>query len=146
MKTKMKSVLFSVMAAVGLSLALPAQAQSGGDAAGKPNKERRDADPAERLQRMKEHLGLSDAQVTEIKAIFAAEREEVMAKRKELGKDATPEDRKEAMQEIRAKYRTQLEAVLTEDQKAMLPKGDRGPKGPKGPAGGGQGAGGPPDA
>ncbi len=154
MKTKLQSVFFSVMLAAGMGLALPAHAQAEGGE-GQPRKERRQMDPAARLEAMKERLGLTEEQVTQIKAIFAAEREELAAKRKELGEDATPEARREAMQAIRAKYRAQLEAVLTEEQKAKLPKpgewqggprGEKGEKGEKGPKPPRDGAGGPPDA
>lgn len=151
MKTKLQSVLFTAMLAVGMGLALPAHAQADGGE-GKPKKERRQMDPAARLEAMKEHLGLSEEQVAKIKEIFAAEREEVAAKRKELGEDVSPEDRRAAMQPIREKYRAQMEAVLTEEQKAKLPKpgewqgGPRGEKGEKGQKPKRDGAGGPPDA
>lgn len=151
MKTKLQSVLFSAVLAAGMSLALPAYAQAEGGE-GKPKMERRQADPAARLEAMKERLGLSEEQVAKLKEIFAAEREEIAAKRKELGQDADPEARRAAMQPIREKYRAQMEAVLTDEQKAKLPKpgewqnGPRGEKGEKGQKPKRDGAGGPPDA
>lgn len=147
MKTKLQSVLFSAVLAAGMSLAVPAYAQAEGGE-GEPKRERR-MDPAARLEAMKERLGLSDDQVAKIKEIFAAEREEIAAKRKELGEDAAPEARREAMQAIRAKYRAQMEAVLTDEQKAKLPKPgewQNGPRGERGEKGKRDGAGGPPDA
>ena len=153
MKTKLQSVLFSVMLAAGMGLALPAYAQAEGGE-GEPRRERR-MDPAARLEALKERLGLSEDQVSKIKEIFAAEREELAAKRKELGEDSSPEARREAMQTIRAKYRAQMEAVLTEEQKAKLPKpgewqngprGERGEKSENGAKPPRDGAGGPPAA
>lgn len=147
MKTKLQSVLFSAVLAAGMSLAVPAFAQAEGGE-GQPRRERR-MDPAARLEAMKERLGLSEEQVAKIKEIFAAEREEIAAKRKELGDDPAPEARRAAMQPIREKYRAQMEAVLTEEQKAKLPKPGEWQNGPRGQGDDKpkrDGAGGPPDA
>lgn len=94
--------------------------------------------PAERLARLKEALGLTDAQVEQLKKIFAAEREEIAAKRKELGQDADRAAIREAMQAIREKYKAQIDAVLTEEQRAKFAEmNKRGPR-PGGPDGEGK--------
>lgn len=154
MKTKTQTVMWSLLLAVGLSAALPmARAEDG--AAEKPQKERREGGPAGRLEAMRQRLGLTDAQVAQLKEIFAAEREELMAKRKELGKDADRQAAREASQAIREKYRSKIESVLTAEQLEKWTKqrerrqgggpggGEgkerRGPGGPGGAGGPGEG-------
>lgn len=144
MKTKLQSVMWSMLLAAGLTAALPVvrAQEEGGE---KPKKERAErperppggGGPAQRLEMMRERLGLTDAQVEQLKPIFAAEREEVTAKRKELGKDADRAAVREAMQAIREKYRPQVEAVLTPEQREKVAAArERGPGGPGGPGGG----------
>ncbi len=143
MKTKLQSVMWSMLLAAGLTAALPVvRAQDEGGE--KPKKERAErperppggGGPAQRLEMTRERLGLTDAQVEQLKPIFAAEREEVAAKRKELGKEADRAAVREAMQAIREKYRPQVEAVLTPEQlEKVAAARERGPGGP----GGGEG-------
>lgn len=148
MKTKLQSVMWSMLLAAGLTAALPVvrAQEEGGE---KPKKERAErperpaggGGPAQRLEMMRERLGLTDAQVEQLKPIFAAEREETMAKRKELGKDADRAAVREAMQAIREKYRPQIEAILTPEQREKVAAvRERGPGGPGGQGGyGGEG-------
>lgn len=146
MNTKTQSMIWSGLLMAGLLIAVPAaQAQSEGGE--RPKKERREGGSGERLEMLRERLGLTDAQVAQLKPILAAEREELAAKRKELGKDADRETVREAMREIHEKYQPQIQAVLTAEQKEKLAKlRERREKkggGPGGPGGGGPGGGGP---
>lgn len=150
MKTKLQSVMWSVLLAAGLTAALPA-ARAQDEGGEKPKKERAErperpaggGGPAQRLEMMRERLGLTDAQVEQLKPILAAEREEVAAKRKELGKDADRAAVREAMQAIREKYRPQIEAILTPEQREKVAAArERGQGGPGGQGGQGGGYGG----
>ncbi len=141
MKTKVSVLVFSALMAVGavLTTSVRAQPAPGGESAEKPSAKERgerraQPEPGERLQKMREHLGLTDEQVAKLKPIFAAELEEMKAKRKELGQDATREDRRAAMEALREKYQPQVEAVLTGEQKAKVAKmRERRSGGPEGP-------------
>ncbi len=136
-----RSLFCSALLLTGLALAPGARAQDE-QRPEKPKKEQRQERRGDRLEMLKEELALTDAQVEKLKPIFAAEREEVMAARKELGQDADRAAVREKMQAIREKYKPQIAAILTEEQKAKMEQlRERGPKGPKGP-----GAGGPPPA
>ncbi len=145
MKTKVSALMLSALLAAGAVLTTSVQAQPAPDGetgpGGKsPAKERgerpKQPEPGERLEKMREHLGLTDDQVAKLKPIFAAEVEEMKAKRKELGKDATREERRAAMEATREKYKTQVDAVLTAEQKAKVAKmRERRPGGPDAPEG-----------
>lgn len=138
MKSKMKTVIWSLALAGGLLAALPAQAQEQGHGE-KPRQERRGGGGMN-IEAMKERLGLTEEQVAKLKPILAAQREEIAAKRKELGEDADRQAVMEAMKPIREKYKTQIEAVLTPEQKEKLAAvRERGPGGPGGPGGQGEG-------
>lgn len=134
-----RTLISSVLLLVGLTLAPALRAQDGPE---KPKKEQRQERRGDRLKMLKQELALTDAQVEQLKPIFAAEREEVSTLRKELGKDADRAVVREKMQAIREKYKPQIAAILTDEQKAKMEMlRERAPKGPKGP-----GAGGPPPA
>lgn len=137
MKTKMQSVMWSLALATGLMAALPV-VRAADENGQPPKKEQRQGGPGMNLEMLREKLKLTDAQVEKLKPILAAEREEVMAKRKELGQDADREKMREAMKTIREKYKAQIEAVLTPEQKELFAKlrERRGPGGPGGPGGG----------
>jgi Spy/CpxP family protein refolding chaperone len=124
MKTKSCILMFSTLLAAFALLAAPASAQP---AEGKDKDKKSESGPkrpggGERLEQMRERLGLTDAQIEQLRPIFAAEREELMAKRKELGKDATREERREAMREVHEKYQDRIQAVLTDEQKEKIGK------------------------
>jgi hypothetical protein len=141
MNTTTRSLLCGALLLTGLALAPGVRAQDE-QRPEKPRKEQRQERRGDRLEMLKEELSLTDAQIEQLKPIFAAEREEVMAARKELGQDADRAVVREKMQAIREKYKPQIAAILTEEQKAKMEQlRERGPKGPKGP-----GAGGPPPA
>lgn len=141
MKTKLTSVLCLSAVVAGLALAtVPARAEPG--ESGRPEKKRAELrrERGDRLEKMKEHLGLTDEQVAKLKPVFEAERAEMQAAREKLGEDATRKERMEAARAIHEKYRPQIAAVLTEEQKAKLEKmrdkmRERGPGGPGGPGG-----------
>ncbi len=136
-----RTLLCSALLLAGLTLAPALRAQDEQHSE-KPKKEQKQERRGDRLEMLKEELALTDAQVEKLKPIFAAEREEGAALRKELGKDADRAVVREKMQAIREKYKPQVAAILTEEQKAKMEKlRERGPKGPKAP-----GAGGPPPA
>jgi Spy/CpxP family protein refolding chaperone len=143
MKTKVNALMLSALLAAGTVLTASMQAQPapagepGGNSPAKERGERpKQPEPGERLEKMREHLGLTDDQVAKLKPIFASEIEEMKAKRKELGKDATREERRAAMEAMREKYQTQVDAVLTAEQKAKVAKmRERRPGGPGGPEG-----------
>lgn len=141
MNTHTRSLLCGALLLAGLALGPTVRAQDE-QRPEKPRKEQRQERRGDRLEMLKEELALTDAQIEKLKPIFAAEREEVMAARKELGQDADRAVVREKMQAIREKFKPQIAAILTEEQKAKMEQlRERGPKGPKGP-----GAGGPPPA
>lgn len=141
MKTKMKTVIWSLALAGGLLAALPAQAQEQGGE--KPRQERRaGGGGGMNVEALKERLGLTDEQVAKLKPILAAQREEIAAKRKELGEGADRAAVMEAMKPIREKYKAQIDAVLTPEQKEKFAKfAERRQGGPGGPGGGQDGEG-----
>ena len=136
-----RSLLCSALLLAGLTLAPTLRAQDE-QPSEKPRKEQKQERSGDRLEMLKTQLALTDDQVEKLKPLFAAERQETAALRKELGKDADRAEVREKMQAIREKYKPQFAAILTEEQKAKMEKlRERGPKGPKAP-----GAGGPPPA
>ena len=92
-----------------------------------------------RVNRMKEKLSLSDAQVTRIRSIFEAAQTQRQALRN--GSDAS--DRREAMQALRERTKAAVSAVLTAEQRTALEvmhaergeRGERGRHGRRGPRG-----------
>ena len=141
----MKTLIWSLALAGGLLAVTPAQAQEQGQGEGqseRPRQERRMGGPGGmNIEGLKAQLGLSDEQVEKLKPILAAQREEIAAKRKELGQDADRAKVREAMQAVREKYIAQIDAILTAEQKEKWAKmRERGAArrqgGPGGPAGG----------
>lgn len=140
MKTKIQSIVWSALLAAGLMAALPAKAQNeGGDK--KPRAERPGGQRGDQLARLKQELGLTEEQIEKLKPIFAEQAKEIQAIRKEAGEGADRAALREKMQAVREKYKPQIEAVLTEEQKAKLAEIQA--KGPRGQRGG-EGAGAPP--
>lgn len=126
MKTKMQSMVWSALLVAGL-MAGPATAQAQDEGGQKPAREQRQQGPqgprGDRVQMLREQLGLTDAQVEQLKPIFAAEREELAAKRRELGgRDADREKLREAMRPIHESYIPKIEAVLTAEQREKWAK------------------------
>jgi Spy/CpxP family protein refolding chaperone len=142
MKTKLQSMVWSALLAGGLLVApgvVQAQ-QEGGDQ--KPSREQREArgeqqqqqrrEGDNRIEMLRERLALTDAQVEQLKPIFAAERQELMAKRRELGRDADRDAQREAARAIHESYIPKIEAVLTAEQREKWTqlRERRAPRGP----------------
>jgi Spy/CpxP family protein refolding chaperone len=122
MKTRMQTLIWSLALAGGLLAAMPAQAQDQAQGE-RPRQERRQGGPGGmNVEALKEQLGLTDEQVEKLKPILAAQREEITAKRKELGEDADRAKVREAMQAVREKYTAQIDAILTAEQKEKMAK------------------------
>lgn len=138
MNTKIKTILSGALIAAGMLLALPAHAEDDGAADKKPRPERPEGGQrGEPLARLKQELGLTDEQVEKLKPIFAAQMKEIQELRKEAGPDADRAALREKMQAIRAKYKPQIAAILTAEQKEKFAKmQERRPGGPGGPGGG----------
>lgn len=90
--------------------------------------------PGERINAMKEKLGLTDAQVEQIKPIIQDEAQALKA----LKEDTSVEmkDKKAKMMEIRKSHQDQINAILTPEQQAKLKAGREqhkkaGPDAPK---------------
>lgn len=145
MKTKLQAVMWSAMLASGVMLVptLRAQDEAGAE---KPKQERREGGPrGGGIEQLRERLGLSDEQVEQLKPIMAAQNEEIQALRKEFGPGADRTALREKMKAIREKYKPQVEALLTAEQKEKLAKlQERRPGGPGGPGGGDRPEGAPP--
>ena len=148
MKTRMQTLVWSLALAGGLLAAMPAQAQDQAPTE-RPRQERRPGGPGGMsIEGLKKELALTDEQSAKLEPILAAQREEVMAKRKELGADADRAKVREAMQAVREKYTAQIDAILTAEQKEKMAKlrergaGRRqgGPGAPGAGAGAGEGA------
>ena len=145
MKTKTQSLMCGLLLIAGLMLAPTAQAQGNGDGEGakKARPERPEGGPRGAIEQMRERLGLTDEQVEKIKPILAAQQAEVQAARKAAGKEADRAELRAKMQEIREKYRAQIEEVLTPEQREKMAKarergnrpGGPGAGGPNGPGG-----------
>lgn len=147
MKSKMQTTLMSLALAVGFLAAIPAQAQDNpGERGERPRperQERRAGGPGGgmNIEFLKEQLGLTEEQAEKLKPILDAQREELAAKRKELGQGGDRAAMREATQAVREKYKAQIEAVLTPEQKEKLAKfseRQRRPGGPGGPGGPGR--------
>lgn len=138
MNTKIKTILSGALIAAGMLLALPARAQDDGAADKKPRPERPEGGQrGDQLARLVEALGLTPDQVEKLKPIVAAEMKERQEIRKEAGPDADRAVLREKMQAIREKYRPQIAAILTAEQKEKFAKmQERRPGGPGGPGGG----------
>jgi len=116
---------------------MPERSQGAPQGPGGPGQGRGQMDPARRLQMMKERLGLSDAQVTQLKAIYEDERTKSEALRAD--QTADPQANRAKMGEIRKDSETRIAAILTPDQKSKwdemrAQQQRRGPGGPP-PAG-----------
>ncbi|HEY9248871.1 MAG TPA: hypothetical protein VIO38_07055 [Rariglobus sp.] len=130
----MKSTRKYILAVCALALGLAVPSVRAEQDSPRPKKE---AGPrGDRLAMMKEKLGLSDAQVEQLKKIFAEEREQLKALRE---KEGDKKAKHEEMLKIREAFKAKIEAVLTAEQKAKFeemrkkhegPDGEKGPKGP----------------
>ncbi|MEO7715879.1 MAG: hypothetical protein ABIY70_06745 [Capsulimonas sp.] len=104
-----KAMIVAVLLTVGGSML----AQAPGFAAGGKGKGK--AGEMKQLAKLSETLALTDDQKAKIKDIYKAEAPKMMAIRKNTA--LTPEEKKEQMKPIRKEMRTQIEALLTPEQK-----------------------------
>jgi len=103
--------------AIALSgLLLGTQPTFGEDGPGKPDKN--GGDPAQRLERMKTNLGLSDEQAASVKNVMT----ETKAEMDKLKADTslTPEQRKEKGMETRKASKAKMDAILTPEQQQKM--------------------------
>ncbi len=150
MKSKLSSVLFSTLLAASALLAVQVRAEDGpggpppGGEYKKGGEKAKMPSAGERVEKMKEKLGLSDDQATQLKEIFSAEAKEMQALRKD---ESVPmEQKKEKGRAIREATKAKVDAVLTPEQKATADaarakmadrkegkegKKEKGPKGDK---------------
>ena len=77
---------------------------------------------------MKAKLSLTDAQVDQLKTIFADEATQLKALK---DKEGDKESKRPEMQKIRQATRAKIEAILTPEQKAKFAEMHKGPKGDK---------------
>lgn len=68
------------------------------------------------VEKMAQELGLNDEQKKQMQAI----NQEMAQKRRETGKNLTPEDRKAAMDKIKAEHDTKIKAILTAEQQTKF--------------------------
>ncbi len=137
MKSKLSSVLFSTLLAASALLAVQVRAE---DAPGGPppsgdhkkgGEKGKMPSASERVEKMREHLGLSDAQASQIKEILTAEAKELQSLKKD---ESVPvEQKKEKAKAIREANKAKVDAVLTPEQltKAEATRAEMGTPGAK---------------
>ena len=132
MKLLTKSVFAACVLAVGFSTsALRAEDSAPKE---KPAKKQGGGPGADRLHQLKEHLGLTEAQVGQIKAIMEDQKAALGALRE---KKLEEKEARAEMKKIREAAQAKIRAVLTPEQQAKfdaLPKPEH-----KGPPGGPKG-------
>ena len=138
MKSKLSSVLFSTLLAASALLAVQVRAEDapGGPPPGGEHKKAGEKgkmpSPSDRVEKMKENLGLSDAQATQIKEILTSETKDLEALKKD---ESVPMDqKKEKAAAIREGNKAKIDALLTPEQKAKADaaRAKMGPPGAKG--------------
>ncbi len=130
---KTKSVLFATLAALAAGLFVPSMSAApdeGGERKGPP------PGAGERIQKLKTELGLTDAQVEQLKPILREQMQAMKAIRDD--ESLTGQDKRTELQELRTAHQAKLATVLTPEQIAKLDelkKKGPGPGGPKGKEG-----------
>ena len=117
----MTRLAFGAALAAGLALAPQAGAQS--EQQGRPDRPRGERmDPQQRLERrvgmLTERLQLSQQQAAQIRQILSQEHTQMQAVRQKAEGGASRETLRPEMQSIRQRSEQQIEAVLTEQQRA----------------------------
>jgi periplasmic protein CpxP/Spy len=146
----MKSTRHTLLAICALAIGFAAPALRAEEGGTPPPKKEMRGGPIERILGLKEKLGLTEDQVTQLKKIGEETRAEMKALREEEGdRDSKKDEAKKIHEGAKAK----VDAVLTAEQKAKLEqirkehgKGPDGEKGPKEGKDGKKGPKGPPDA
>lgn len=151
--SKIQTLMFGALLSAGALLAPSLRAQAEDAGAPPPPPAAGSERPGQvrggdrMIQQLRERLQLTDEQVEKLKPILQAQAEEMRALRQEA-QGADRSGLREKAQAIRAKYKGQIEAILTEEQKElfaqMQQRGPRGENRGEGGPGAGQGAGGPP--
>lgn len=114
----MKSTRKYLLAVCALAIGFAAPAMHAEEGAPPPpKKEMRGGNPAERLLGLKEKLGLTDDQVSQLKKIAEETRTEMKALHE---KEGDRESKKDDMKKIIESAKTKVDAVLTAEQKAKL--------------------------
>lgn len=138
---KTKSVLFASLAALAAGLFVPVlSAQPSADAKGPKGPPA----IAQRVERMKTELGLTDAQVERLRPIMQEHARALKALRDD--ESVSRRDRRAELQKLRKAHLEQVQAILTPEQRAKAAEmraemrakrerkgaaaGDRDPKGP----------------
>ena len=126
MKSTRKYIL--AVCALALGFAAPAMVRAEDSATPAAKKEH---GPGERIGMLKEKLGLTEAQVDQLKKIFAEEREQMKALRE---KEGDKDSKRAEMKKIRDAIQAKIEAILTPEQKAKFAemRKDHEAKAPKG--------------
>lgn len=127
---KTKSVLFATLAVFAAGLFVPilsAEPSEGGERKGPP------PGAGQRIEKLKTELGLTDAQVEQLKPILREQMQAMKALRED--ESLSRKDKRAKFDELRDAHRAKIAAVLTPEQSAKLDelmKDRKGPGGPKG--------------
>lgn len=136
----MKSTRKYILAVCALAIGFAVPVIHAQDDAPPPSK-KEGGPKGERGPRLKEALGLTDAQDEQIKKIQSEEREQMKALR---DKEGTSEEKRAEARKIREDAKAKIDAVLTAEQKEKLAKLQEqrkdGPGGPRGDRPKGDGA------
>lgn len=124
MKHLIKSALFT--AALALGFALPPVHAEGRDGPPPGGKHHRGPD----LALLKEKLSLTDAQVEQLKPIFAEERTKMEALRDKAG---SKDEKRAEFEKIRDETKSKVDAVLTPEQRTKMEELRKNMKDRKGP-------------
>ena len=133
----MKSTRKYLLAVCALAIGFAAPAMHAEEGSAPPPKKEMRGSPVERILGLKEKLGLTEAQVAQLKKIGEETRAAMKALRE---KEGDRESKKDEAKKIQEAAKAKIDAVLTAEQKAKLeelkkerPEGDHplGEKGPK---------------
>ena len=118
MLNRLLSVALFIVLAFGLTTLAAAQKSEGehkGERGERP-------DPQARMERLSQHLELTDEQVAQLRPIFEEQETRMRAFReqRQSGEGGSGEEHRAARQEMMGKLHTDLAAVLTEDQLAKF--------------------------
>ncbi len=143
----MKSTRKYLLAVCALAIGFAAPAMHAEEGGTPPPKKEMRGGPVERILGLKEKLGLTEAQITQLKKIGEDHRAAMKALRE---KEGERDSKKEEVQKIMESTKAKIDAVLTAEQKAKLeeikknrpeggrpggPEGEKGSKDGKGPKG-----------
>lgn len=113
----LRHALYCGILGLGLSLTVPAWGQEG-----PPREPDRPREPGALIERNRQavfDLNLTEAQRADLEKVFASARQEWAQLRSELA-DASPEVRRQRIQALMTEVRSQVDVILTDEQKAQL--------------------------